>query len=160
MVGQAIEALLDAVKDEDGSGSTRTGADAAVAELASTRWARPLCTALVLRLQREFSFPQGGLLALLSELAAPQDEAAFMEWLAEQERCVASPDENTAIPAALGLMNLAFHGKAKPTDGLSEALLRNLSAPPALAIASAWALDWLWKGGARATTELPHRFPG
>jgi HEAT repeat protein len=66
-------------------------------------------------------------------------------------------EESEAIEAGLGVMQVAYKGKAHLVPGLAEALLKNLTAAPPVAMASAWALGWLNKKVWRAAPADIHQ---
>jgi HEAT repeat protein len=70
----------------------------------------------------------------------PKDANALTSWLLEQAARLQNADEVEAMRAALGIMELAFEGRAHPVPGLIQGLLGRLSGSPPMSHAAAWAL--------------------
>ena len=157
VVEYVLQEFAAQVGDRDGTGpAVTTGIDAAAIELAGTRWAGTLCTALVSEFcGREIAvrWNAGGLVATVGSVNIPQDEAELTDWLAEQKRRIHNRDEKAAIEAVLCVMGAACERKAKPIPGLVDILLCRLSGSAPMAHAAAWALGWL-EGGPAARAGI------
>jgi HEAT repeat protein len=140
---QVLRAFVEEVREGDGGRPTRTGIDVAAEELVPTRWIGLLRAFLVVRFKQELTDSFAGLIATICSADALRNEPGLTTWLTEQTRRVRQHDESEAIEAALGVMAVAFAGKAQVVPGLVQTLLENISTTLPRAVASAWALAWL-----------------
>ncbi len=149
MVTRVLRVFTTQVREEDGlSGNVRTGIDAAVKELTDTRWVNMLRDTLV----REFCQRAGkarrnpgGLVAIISAAAAPQENVKLTKWLVKQVQYIQDGIVTEAIAAALGVMVLSYRGKAQTVPRLIDVPLNRLFGNAPMAFAAAWTLGWLNK---------------
>ncbi len=134
------------VGERDASGSVRTGIDRAAIELAHSVWCDSLKASLIGEFQirpMETRSKPGGLAGMVDETGLPDDDQALESWLLERVTRVISNDIDSALIAALAVMNVAYHMKARLVPGLIDGLITLLSRTPVVAHAASWALGWL-----------------
>ncbi len=146
---QVFRAMAAQAGGNDGLGQGRTGMDAAVREVAGTRWAGALRACLVeefCRLKGRNRESPGRLGGMVGAVGAPRSAQPLTDWLAEQAGWVQGGEESKAIESALAVAWLFAHGRTqrlsevRPPTGLAPALLAKLSSSAPLAHAAAWAL--------------------
>ena len=89
----------------------------------------------------------GDLAGLMFAGTAPIDSAKHLAWLKLRIEELGGTNKHRAAQAALGVMHVAYNGKAKIVPELISALLARLSDTAPMAHAAAWALGWLSSGG-------------
>jgi HEAT repeat protein len=143
---EVLECFVRQVNKKDGTGPVKTSIDAAIKELATSRWAEMLQSLLL----REFCRRKGDIRnsfgSLYGEIAVhsvSSDEEEIRGLLIERVARLNSQDKMSAISTALQVMTLTYHGKGCLVPRLAEGLLGMLSANGAVAHAAAWALMWL-----------------
>ncbi len=119
--------------------------DPAAEEVASSFWGAELGRRLVTTWLRD---PDGfirlaGMASAVMVMAAPADEADLERWIRDQVALLAEPQADVVVGAALGLMEVAFRGRAVMVPDLVSRLIATLSRGPCEATAAAWALGWL-----------------
>ncbi|HSS22469.1 MAG TPA: HEAT repeat domain-containing protein [Pyrinomonadaceae bacterium] len=147
VVHAVLEELVKHVNKKDGTGAIKTSVDAAIRELAGSRWANALYDRLLAKyLERDSELGNafGTLCAMVAIDSAPEGEAAIQQWFKERPNEISSDDENVAIGAALQVMFLSFYRKAYyHVPQLVIGLFKLLHRSPAAAFAAAWALYWI-----------------
>ncbi|MBC8115158.1 MAG: NACHT domain-containing protein [Candidatus Saccharimonas sp.] len=142
-VMQSFAAQID---ERDGGGKANSGLSQAAMELAHSVWCDPLQTALV----REFkSRPAetrekpGSLAGMVGGISLPDADQARQIWLRDHVTRITGNDIDSALIAALAVMNVAYQGKAQLAVSLIDGLIGLLSCGPTAAHATSWALFWL-----------------
>lgn len=145
VAGEIIQTVVAVIGVEDGTGHVTNRLDAAVLELASSRWAVAMGDALLDEFLRQPDPRQrlssGGLYSMLQGVLVRR--ASIPSWLEEATARLVLCDEREATGIALTVMELAFREQDCRVAGLADGLIRRLSGGAAATQAVAWALVWL-----------------
>lgn len=150
-----VEALIKNIESGDGSGSSRSGLDKTIIELATSRWINLVKEKLLvefLNCSPSVRNRSGGLISMIGSILAPESEEEIAVWQNELIEKLNSQTEEVVIEAALFVMELAFRRKVTNGQQLVKPLLKNLSGNHCVSFSSAWALAWL-SGGLRDLAE-------
>ena len=141
---EVMQALIAVVGEEDGVGFVRTSLDAAVMDLAGSRWAAPLGEYLLdafFQLDAEQRYKPGNLYGMLQIAIVAGEE--FPSWLAKQAARLNECEEREAVSIAMMVMQFAYLQRDCRASGLADGLIRRLSDGAATSHAAAWALAWI-----------------
>ncbi|MBE5316717.1 MAG: NACHT domain-containing protein [Xanthomonadales bacterium] len=143
VAGDVIQSLIAAIRPCDGEGYVNSSLDAAIVQLAGSRWASPTAEALLDQFFRE-SEPfrrssSGSLYAILQRKRNDQDTSR----LAQATILLKQATEREAASVALMAMEMAYEGTEYKFNDLAEGLTRWLSGGAAVSHAAAWALAWI-----------------
>jgi len=146
-IHQIFQAFARYIGENDGSHQVMTGADRAVLDVAETRWASQLSTALAEEYCRRKDVersPVGSLCGMIPPSSTQTSRASVDDWLQHLTRNLLRGNELEVIKAALAVMRLTYDkGAANITSSLTDALLMRIDGSEPQAQASAWALAWL-----------------
>ncbi|MFZ2471183.1 MAG: HEAT repeat domain-containing protein [Methanothrix sp.] len=134
------------IEKDDGGGRIITGADRAASEVAGTRWASYLSTALAGEYCRRKDIDRyqvGSLCGLVCTSNAQIIWASLEEWIQHLTRNLLNGNEQQVIESALALMRLTYEKNVSISPNLTDALLLKMDGSEPQAQASAWALAWL-----------------
>jgi energy-coupling factor transporter ATP-binding protein EcfA2 len=145
-VRDVFQAFARNIEKDDGGIRIRTGTDKAASEVAGTRWASHLSTALAgeyCRRKDVDRYEVGSLCGLVCTSNAKITGISTEEWLQHLTRNLSNGNEQEVIEAALAVMRLAYEKEVNITPNLTDVLLRRMNGSEPQAQASAWALAWL-----------------
>ena len=157
---EVFRRFAEVVGENDGNGFASTGLDRAALEVATSAWSEPLELALAaefLRRSPKNRWNPGGLSGMVSVRRATAlqpvtdtDEAASnahrAAWMQTQADRLRSPNDTTAVVAALAVMTAAFEQNARLVPGLTDALLALTARSPAVGHATCLAMFFLTGG--------------
>lgn len=164
---EILRSLVKQITATDGSPPIRTGLDAAIEELSTSRWAPALEKLLIAEFvsqNGQLRISIGNLCGVIAAAAVPSSDAGYHEWLSEHSNQLLSEDQTVATSAALAIVDLVLRRKIRVTPDIVEALMQMLTKTPAMAHAASWALralsdkwaneQWLPNNGLSRIIEL------
>ena len=157
-----FQAFARNIRKDDGGSRIETSADKAAFEVAGTRWASNLSTALAVEYCRREDidrYEAGSLCGLVCISNAQINGISTDDLLQHLTRSLSNENEQEAIKAALAVMRLAYEKEVNITPSLTDALLLKMDEREPLAQASAWALAWLACGTGFFMSSPPVNYP-
>ena len=145
-VQRIFQEFAQNIKKSDGGSRVITGADKAAFEVAGTRWASHLSTALAREYCRRKDvdrYEVGSLCGLVCTSNVQTTGIPTDDWLQQLTKNISNYDGPEAIKAALAVMRLAYENAVDISPNLTDSLIQKIKGSEPLAQASAWALAWL-----------------
>jgi HEAT repeat protein len=145
----ALEILGSFVKQitaNDGSQPDRTGLDAAIEELSTSRWTLALEELLIAEFvsqSGQLRIAIGSLCGIITAASAPSSDEGFLEWISSRASLLLSEDQNVATAAALAIVSIARRRKIGVLPDIAESLMQMLNKTTVMAHAASWALSAL-----------------
>jgi HEAT repeat protein len=159
VVNEIIHALVAQIDVRDDTENQKTGIEAAVKELSTSRWAKILKSTLVESFcQQDYPF-RASIIRLygivVSSLEPLDDEAQRSDWIAKQKASLFPASTLNAVEIILTIHSLASRYDVFIPKVLTDKLISLLSEIQPLAIAAALVLDVLNRNNRRTSAWLP-----